>query len=214
MGVKARVLLKSPGCLLYCAPCKFRVSRTFFREESTWCEAFRAKIIQNYGYFGQFPWIWRISFEKMKMYLYLAEDTGGVHPAGLVHGIERWRCTCILPRIPVESIRLASFTVSKDEDVPVSCRGYQWSPYDWPRSLYRPRYRTPASWLRLHRTLQPATSQFIKQGDFFEIFFSVYCYSTLLHLPPLRFHCIGGYWDRTQDFGDFGIGSQTLLPLG
>jgi hypothetical protein len=35
-------------------------------------------------------------------------------------------------------------------------------------------------------------------------------YSTLLHLPPLRFHCVGGCWDRTQDCYDFGIGSQTL----
>jgi hypothetical protein len=24
-------------------------------------------------------------------------------------------------------------------------------------------------------------------------------YSALLHLPPLRFHCAGGCWDRTQD---------------
>ncbi len=24
-------------------------------------------------------------------------------------------------------------------------------------------------------------------------------YSTLLYLPPLRFHCVGGCWDRTQD---------------
>jgi hypothetical protein len=24
-------------------------------------------------------------------------------------------------------------------------------------------------------------------------------YSTLLHLPPLRFHCVGGCWNRTQD---------------
>jgi len=35
-------------------------------------------------------------------------------------------------------------------------------------------------------------------------------YSTLLHLPPLRIHCVGGYWDRTQDCCAFGIGSQTL----
>ncbi len=35
-------------------------------------------------------------------------------------------------------------------------------------------------------------------------------YSTLLHLPPLRFHCVGGCWDRTHDCCDFGIGSQTL----
>jgi hypothetical protein len=31
-------------------------------------------------------------------------------------------------------------------------------------------------------------------------------YSTLLHLPPLRFHCAGGRWVRTQDSCDFGIG--------
>jgi hypothetical protein len=31
-------------------------------------------------------------------------------------------------------------------------------------------------------------------------FFSFYIgYSTLLHLPPLRFHCVGRCWDRTQD---------------
>ncbi len=34
-------------------------------------------------------------------------------------------------------------------------------------------------------------------------------YSTLLHLPPFRFNCVGGCWDRTQDCS-FGIGSQTL----
>ncbi len=43
-------------------------------------------------------------------------------------------------------------------------------------------------------------------------FFNV-LYSTLLHLPPLKFHCVGGYWDRTQDCCDFGIGSQTLYNL-
>ncbi len=33
-------------------------------------------------------------------------------------------------------------------------------------------------------------------------------YLTLLYLPPLRFHCVGGCWDRTQDCCDFGIGSS------
>ncbi len=27
----------------------------------------------------------------------------------------------------------------------------------------------------------------------------------------IRFHCVGGCWDQTQDFCDFGIGSQTLI---
>jgi hypothetical protein len=35
-------------------------------------------------------------------------------------------------------------------------------------------------------------------------------YSELLHLPPLRFRCVGGCLDQTQDFCDFCIGSQTL----
>jgi hypothetical protein len=34
-------------------------------------------------------------------------------------------------------------------------------------------------------------------------------YSTLLHLPPLRFHCVGGCWDRTQDSCEYGIGCHT-----
>jgi hypothetical protein len=41
-------------------------------------------------------------------------------------------------------------------------------------------------------------------------FFAV-LYSTLLHLPPLRFHCVGGCWDRTHDCYDFGIGSQLAI---
>jgi hypothetical protein len=35
-------------------------------------------------------------------------------------------------------------------------------------------------------------------------------YLTLLRLPPLRFHCVEGYRDRTQDCCGFGIDSQTL----
>jgi hypothetical protein len=34
----------------------------------------------------------------------------------------------------------------------------------------------------------------------------------MLHLPPLRLHCVGGCWDRTQDSFHFGInGCQTVL---
>jgi hypothetical protein len=49
------------------------------------------------------------------------------------------------------------------------------------------------------------------KGGFFYVFYTIY--STLLHLPPLRIHCVGGCWDRTQDSCDYGIGFQTLLPL-
>ncbi len=34
-------------------------------------------------------------------------------------------------------------------------------------------------------------------------------YSTPLHLPPLRLHCVRGCWNRTQVSCDFGIGCQT-----
>jgi hypothetical protein len=51
------------------------------------------------------------------------------------------------------------------------------------------------------------------KGNFFGFSFNVH-YSTLLHLPLLRFHFVGGCWDRTQDCCDFGIESQTLQPLG
>ncbi len=38
---------------------------------------------------------------------------------------------------------------------------------------------------------------YIFGGIFFFFFFILY--SALLHLPPLRFHCPDGCWDRTQD---------------
>jgi hypothetical protein len=44
--------------------------------------------------------------------------------------------------------------------------------------------------------------------DIFFIFSVLY--STLLHLPPHRFHCVGGCWDRTQDSCDFGIGCPSI----
>jgi hypothetical protein len=44
-----------------------------------------------------------------------------------------------------------------------------------------------------------------------EGFFYYVLYSTLLYLPPLRFHCVGGWWDRTQDSCDFGFGCQDAL---
>jgi hypothetical protein len=47
-----------------------------------------------------------------------------------------------------------------------------------------------------------------QQGDFLDFFFSYALYSTLLHLPPLRFHCDGGCLNRTQDCCDFGTGSH------
>jgi hypothetical protein len=50
------------------------------------------------------------------------------------------------------------------------------------------------------------------KGDFFLDL--VVLYSTMLYLPPLRFHCVGGCWDRSQNCCDFGTRCQALLPLG
>jgi hypothetical protein len=53
--------------------------------------------------------------------------------------------------------------------------------------------------------------EYIIRGIFEDLFFIFYIlYSTLLHLPPLRFHCADGCWDRTQDRCYWCIGSQTL----
>jgi hypothetical protein len=49
--------------------------------------------------------------------------------------------------------------------------------------------------------LKPRRAYVDSKGEFFRIL--------LFHLLPLRFHCNGGCWDRTQDCCDFGIDSQT-----
>ncbi len=50
------------------------------------------------------------------------------------------------------------------------------------------------------------------QRVFFNIFFIFYLrYSTLLHLPPLIFHCVGECWDRTQYSCDYDSGCQDAL---
>jgi hypothetical protein len=36
----------------------------------------------------------------------------------------------------------------------------------------------------------------------------MYLISTLLHLLPLKFHCVRGCWEWTQDCCDFGIGTK------
>ncbi len=56
----------------------------------------------------------------------------------------------------------------------------------------------------------PQFNFFFGGGGIFSIFFVLYRYSALLHLPPLRFHCADGCWDRTQDRCNWCIDSQTL----
>jgi hypothetical protein len=47
----------------------------------------------------------------------------------------------------------------------------------------------------IQKCLQRSYKFFFKGGIF--VFFLVH-YSTLFHLPPLRFHCVGGCWDRIE----------------
>ncbi len=60
-------------------------------------------------------------------------------------------------------------------------------------------------------SLSPAPSSIGRRPRILNFFLLFYArYSTLLHLPPLRFHCVGGCWDRNQNSCDYSIGSQML----
>ncbi len=76
-----------------------------------------------------------------------------------------------------------------------------------PGLTYPAKESTPASPVRgkhskkapLRKLVNIYSKKLILKGHYFE-FFSFYVqYSTLLHLPPLKFHCVGGCWDRTQE---------------
>jgi hypothetical protein len=56
---------------------------------------------------------------------------------------------------------------------------------------------------------------FIQQSSVSNLVFFSVLYSALFHLPPLRFHCADGCWDRTQDRCNWciDIDSQALYPL-
>ncbi len=70
--------------------------------------------------------------------------------------------------------------------------------------------RMPLLWSGLRR--EACGNIVFLKGDIFGFFYVQY--STLLHLPPLRLHCVGECLDPTQDSCNYGIGCQTLLPLG
>jgi hypothetical protein len=50
---------------------------------------------------------------------------------------------------------------------------------------------------------------FSGEGGFRAVFKGGF-FMTLLHLPLLRFHCVGGRWDGSQVCCDCSIGSRTL----
>jgi hypothetical protein len=56
-------------------------------------------------------------------------------------------------------------------------------------------------------TLPQAISKFYKRRIFWNKSFPVH-YSTL---PPCRFHCVGGRWDRTQNRCDYGLTARRSI---
>jgi hypothetical protein len=59
-----------------------------------------------------------------------------------------------------------------------------------------------------HRQMTDCVKRFYVSID--RYYYMFVHYSALLHLPPLRFHCADGCWDRIQDRCNLCIGSQTL----
>jgi len=86
------------------------------------------------------------------------------------------------------------------------------SPFDWIIISFRARlsYLQAEGYQSSHEMREDRKKgSVLKVSLNITIFFFV-LYSTLLHLPPLRFHCADGCWDRTQDSCNWCIGSQTL----
>ena len=71
------------------------------------------------------------------------------------------------------------------------------------KEWYLPFPQVPSCHLNLHLQLWKC-----EKTDFWGFLFSV-LYSTLLHLPPLSLHCVGGCWDRTRNCCKVCIDSQS-----
>jgi len=106
------------------------------------------------------------------------------------------------------------------ETVPRGARALPWgrpgaSSWGWGRRS--PRFSHPGSSNSRSLATHPSTPtkqiNWTETGEIFWDFFMYILYSTLLYLPPLRFHCVGGCWGRTQDTCDFGYILSTRLHL-
>ncbi len=90
-----------------------------------------------------------------------------------------------------------------DDLIVLGLAAAEWDPARLPRANHRAR-AVEVDVLQIFFYL------FFIFGGGFYFCFSFVLYSTLLHLPPLRFHCADGCWDRTQDRCNWCIGSQIL----
>jgi hypothetical protein len=74
---------------------------------------------------------------------------------------------------------------------------------DWGKAFF---CRSPSLFYSLKTTWTIFLSSSTSEIGIFFIFYVLY--STLLHLPPLRFYCADGCWDRTQDRCNFMISTH------
>ncbi len=83
----------------------------------------------------------------------------------------------------------------------------------WPRKILSDQYLPLCAYQLTERV--EVEWRYILNRRIFSVFFCAVTvlYSTLLHLPPLRFHCVGGCWDWTEDCCDIGIDTQSLQSL-
>ncbi len=76
------------------------------------------------------------------------------------------------------------------------------------KEVARSRIIRPQERLVLYKSLNTPLPYQLLHVNIRNTFFSLQ-YSTLLHLPPLRFHCVDGCWDRTQDRCNGCMGMQS-----
>ncbi len=97
----------------------------------------------------------------------------------------------VLPQVPL-LLRLKAALVAhepaahKDSDSGQGVKKTKWTKFQLKKN-------------RIHHIFSRYSVLSIFKVGFLAIFYFYVRYSTLLHLPPLRFHCVGGCWDRTQD---------------
>ncbi len=126
---------------------------------------------------------------------------------------------CLSIRIHISKLGIHKFRFVTKSAVPdhILClptkffkkRGLRTLSCRWKPSRYKNKfYDFSTNWFLSVRFVSSKDGFNNSKRGFLKIFYVLY--STLLNLPPLRFHCVGGCLVRIQNCCDFGIGSQTL----
>ncbi len=129
------------------------------------------------------------------LYIILIRTTVYHHP---FYQQEQWPVVFSPP--PPTKIIWKHACIFNSKNLPIESFSYKW--HCWSNSVL--------SLNLLFSMLLLLISIYFYTNAFKKFFFDV-LYLTLLHLMPLRFHCVGGCWDWTlQDCCDLVVGSQTL----